>query len=150
MTTKQAKFKEQLAFQEQLDARFPIGGLCATLVDDRGRLRPTGIELVTGRLVCSDAERDRAGKWWHQLVIDPRHDVEEQVTPLVVWVDALKRHAFAPELWEAQIRGHDTDERLRIHAQPDRPWRPTRAMRRAVTEAHPDEIPVSPSAQRPS
>ncbi len=141
MTARVSKHEERLAFQRLLDDRFPIGGLCATFFEQEGRLRPTGVEVATGRLLCVAVKRAKGGGWWHQVLTDPRRDVDEPVTAMVLWIGDLERHDVLPGLWAARIQSSGEARSLRIHADPDPPMRPTRRMRQAVTEAHRAEIP---------
>lgn len=144
----QTRAEHHVAFQQLLDRSFPIGGLAATFVEEQNRLRPTGVEVVTGRVICSAVKRTRPGTWWHRVTIDPRHAVDEEATPLVVWIGDLQQHGGLPDLWEAPIDSSGSPEWLRINANPDRPWRPTKAMRQAVTDAHLGELPAPAGLSR--
>lgn len=129
---------ERTAFQTFLDDEFPAGAICA-LVSDRGRPTDATDPLVTGRLLCAAVDRGPDGRWWHELIIDPRRAVEDDVEPTTVWVGPLTRHTGGSGLWEAEVRPASGNRMLlRLNADPPRPWRPTPRMRRAVTEAHPE------------
>lgn len=129
------------AYQEMLDDLFPIGGLCVTFTEDGDRLRPTGVDVATGRLVCTNAKKDGRGRWWYEVLLDPRRTVDEDSNSLVLWVSTLTQHPSIPDLWEGKV--HPADERydrLRVLAEPEAPWRPTQEMRLAVTAVHGREI----------
>jgi hypothetical protein len=129
--------KEIRRFQDLLDRCFPIGALCVEFVDHDGRLVTIGDELVTGRVICTDAYRSKAGGWRHRLLIDSRCRHRVPTDALEVWVSALQPHHEIPGLWEAAVFSDGSEDRvLRLMADPEPPWRPTPAMRRAVTKAH--------------
>ena len=137
-----AAYEEQVTYQHELDRIFPFGGLCAGLYGDGDRLRPTTVEVLTGRLLCAKAQLGTGDVWWHLLLLDPRKTVEAETDPLKVLITRLVPHAEVPDLWEAPILAPSSGrlEWLRVHAKPPSPWRPTRGMWSAVTLKHLESV----------
>lgn len=137
MTNDHSPDMEIRRYQAFLDTCFPIGALCVEFIEEDGRLFTTGLELVTGRILCTGADRNGTGGWRHRLMIDPRRSVKGSDDVVEVWVSSLLRHNEISDLWEAAVVTEGSKECvLRLLADPEPPWRPTPAMRRAVTRAH--------------
>lgn len=117
-----------------------MGALCVEFAESGGRLEPTGVEVLTGRVVCSDTRHGAKG-WEYRLVLDPRLDADERSESHDVWVSGLIQHHSQTNLWEASVCTDDPDGiLLRLNARPGPPWQPTDAMRSAVTTAHASEL----------
>lgn len=141
MTTTKNDVKARADFQAYLDERLPRGGLAVTFIEHGSRVEPTGDEMATGRLVCAEAQRRPDGGWRYRIVIDPREEAGEDTDALVLWIENITPHHSIEALWEAAAESTAGDRcLLRFNASPDRPWRPTTAMRTAVTQAYQDVL----------
>ena len=133
--------------QEVLDALFPIGAWITVLEEVKGKLIPTGVEMTTGRVFCSEAtETDRG--WHYQLFIDPRRaEVQEQGEydrPFTAWVAELNTEL--EPLIQAQIEQTDPfDEAdvlevLRLRSDPAGPRRILPGQRDLITSLREEEL----------
>lgn len=140
-------YNVRVGLQEVLDALFPIGAWITVLEEIDGKLIPTGVEMTTGRVFCSDAiETDRG--WHYQLFIDPRRDeVQEQGEydrPFTAWVTELNTEM--EPLIQAQIEPTDPfDEAevlevLRLRSDPVGPRRILPGQRELITALREEEL----------
>lgn len=123
-------------FQEFLDENFPIGAMCAVITLGGGHM-DAATQIATGRLLCSNIEQDDSGRSWYQLTIDSTGSISDEPQVQRLWVTALRPHRSSVGLWESDVRTDDATKCvLRLNSAPPKPWRPTREMRDAVTEAY--------------
>lgn len=128
--------KERETFQAFLDDHFPLGAMCATFVAGE-RLIGSSESLATGRLICTDAKEDDRGRWWYELIIDPRRRLDEDVDALILWVGKPRQRRDAPDLWESDVRSDPAAPLvLRLNAKPPERWRPTRRMWQVVSQTY--------------
>lgn len=132
-----ATLRARASFQGVLDRSLPGGAYCVDFVVEGGRLRPTGVEFVCGRLLCSGARRVR-GRWRYELLIDPRTRASDDLKAHRIWIEDLTLHEGLPGVWEAHVVGPrgDPARMFRFIAEPAAPRRPTPEMRDLVTETH--------------
>lgn len=84
-----ARYNERVSFQRYLDELFPEGARIAVV--DRSLGRPTGIEMVVGRVFCAGVQVWDED-WIHDLLMDPRirasteEDPTDYVRPLRAWI----------------------------------------------------------------
>lgn len=137
MKTTTSDLSARADFQAYLDEQLPRGGLAVTFIEHGSRVEPTGEEVATGRLVCTEARRRPDGRWKYRIAIDPRDDPDQDAEALQLWIEAITPHHGMAGLWEAAAES-TRGERclLRFNAKPAPPWRPTPAMRAAVTEIY--------------
>lgn len=129
---------ERNSFQAFLDETFPIGATCAVLSLDIGHLGEAS-PTTTGRLVCTETEEDRRGTVKYRIVIDPRDGHDSAPTTVAMWIDHPRPHEGSDHLWQATVQSDEPSDRvLRLNAEPRGEWRPTPAMRSAVTAAYPE------------
>lgn len=84
-------YNARVGFQKQLDELFSAGSWVTVIEDIGGKLVPSGIEITTGRVFCSDATETPLG-WYYQLFIDPRNgdaEVQQWEQPFTAWVAQL-------------------------------------------------------------
>ena len=124
------------AFQAFLDDHFPRGAMCVTLGFGE-RLSGSADPVATGRLICTSATQDDHGRWWYQLVIDPRRSLHEDVEALSLWVGQPTQKRETADLWESDVRSDSARPRvLRLNANPPEHWRPTKRMWQVVSETY--------------
>ena len=128
--------------QAVLDRVFPHGALCAVIPTDLGRIDEAK-SCVTGRLVCDRSERSK-DRVWYRMTIDPRRTVDENTDVIQLWTGEPQRRPEGKDLWEADVRTEDgATSILRLNASPPEQWRPSAAMRQAVTERYAEDVATS-------
>jgi hypothetical protein len=138
-------YNARVAMQANLDELFPRGAY-VTVVEDLGvsALQPTGIEITTGRVFCSDAVETKQG-WQYQLFVDPRRGEQENgqyEQPFTAWVDELDVENHPP-MAEARILPQEDDEPLqviRLRNDPQGPRSIGRGVRAFLTDLRESEL----------
>ncbi len=138
-------YNVRVGMQEVLDALFPIGAWITVLEEIDGKLIPTGVEMTTGRVFCSEAIETELG-WHYQLFIDPRRSEEQEVgeydRPFTAWVTELNTEL--EPLIQAQIDPMGSDDEqlhvIRLLADPAGPRRILPGQRELITELREEEL----------